>query len=167
VFIDYYKIVFNTLSTFYIDRKLWDVELSVLKYSAIFGSLTTKQMVDTGIALMNLGELADAETALKRVLEVEPMEKRCHTQLGRVYLLMKRYDDAQKEFETALHQGEAFYAYYGMGMVAYERGDRVKARELLKKAMKSADSKTPEPEEEAVRTVLRELAVTAEASPVP
>jgi tetratricopeptide (TPR) repeat protein len=167
VFSDYYKIVFNTLSTFYIDRKLWDVELGVLKYSAIFGSLTTKQMVDTGIALMNLGELADAETALKRVLEVEPMEKRCHTQLGRVYLLMKRYDDAQKEFETALHQGEAFYAYYGMGMVAYERGDRVKARELLKKAMKSADSKTPEPEEEAVRTVLRELAVTAEATPVP
>ncbi len=167
VFTDYYQIVFNTLSTFFIDRKLWDVELSVLRYSAIFGSLTTKQMVDTGIALMNKGELADAKVALERVIEVEPTERRSHTQLGRVYLLMKRYDDAQKEFKTALSQGEAFYAYYGMGMVAYERGDRVKAQELLKKAMESTNSKIPESEEEAVRTVLRELASAVTTSPVP
>jgi tetratricopeptide (TPR) repeat protein len=164
VFTDYYRIVFSTLSGFFIDRKLWDVELEVLRYSAVFGSLTTRQMVDTGIALMNMGELADAETALKRVFEVEPKDKRGHVQLGRVYLLMKRYDEAEREFKTALSLGDKFSAYYGLGMVAYERGEADRAKELLKKAMTSADSKTPESEKEAVRTILRELAGVADTS---
>jgi tetratricopeptide (TPR) repeat protein len=164
VFSEYYQIVFNTMSTFFIDRKLWDVEVKVLRYSAIFGSLTSKQMIDTGIALMNMGQFPEAEVALKRVIVAEPTERRAHTQLGRLYILMEQYDKAQKEFETALRLGDAFYAYYGMGMVAYERGNRGEAERLLKKALESADSKTPESEKDGVRSVLWELAGTTETS---
>jgi tetratricopeptide (TPR) repeat protein len=165
VFVDYYRVVFNTLSSFFIQRKLWDVELEVLQYSALFNSLTAKQMVDTGIALMNLGEVADAEGAFKKALTIEPTDRRGHVQLGRLYLVKKQYEDAQKEFETALRLGDKFSAYYGMGMVAYDRGDTAEAQKLLKKAMESANSKTPEPEKEAVRTILYELADTAAEPP--
>jgi tetratricopeptide (TPR) repeat protein len=77
---------------------------------------------------------------------------------------MEQYDKAQKEFETALRLGDAFYAYYGMGMVAYERGNRGEAERLLKKALESADSKTPESEKDGVRSVLWELEGTTETS---
>jgi tetratricopeptide (TPR) repeat protein len=165
VFVDYYRIVFNTLSTFFIHRQLWDVELEVLRYSAVFNSLTTKQMVDTGIALMNRGELTEAETALKRALDVEPADKRGHTQLGRLYLMMKRYEDAREQFETALRLGDKFSAYYGMGMISYGRGDTAEAQRLLKKAMESADTKVPESEKEEVRVILRGLAAAATDAP--
>jgi hypothetical protein len=167
VFADYYRIAFNSISSFLIDRKLWDVELKVLESSAVFNALTAKQMVDTGIALINLGELADAESALKKALAVEPTDKRGHVYLGRLYLSMKRYNDAQKEFETALRLGDKFSAYYGMGMIAYERGDKAETQRLLKKAMESAGSKTPESEKETVRAVLYELADAAGAPPAP
>ncbi|MBN2225318.1 MAG: DUF2723 domain-containing protein [Deltaproteobacteria bacterium] len=167
VFADYYRVIFNSLSSFFIDRKLWDVELEVLHYSSVFNSLTTKQMIDTGIALMNRGELDDAEAVFKEALKAGPTEKRGHTQLGRLYLLMKRYDDAEKEFKTVLRLGDAFSAYYGMGMAAYEQGNRTQAQKLLKKAMTSANSKTPESEKDTVRTILRELAGVTDTSLAP
>lgn len=167
VSVDYYRIIFSCLSSYFIERKLWDEELEVLRYSAVFNSLTTKQMIDTGIALMNLGELADAEIALKRALDVERNDRRAHTQLGRLYLLMNRYDDARRHFETALKLGDKFFAYYGLGMIAYERGDALEAQKLLRKAIESATTKIPESEMDAVRTRLHELAATVGTSPDP
>ncbi len=158
VSVEYYRIVFNTLSAYFIDRGLWDVELKALKYSAIFGSLTTKQMIDTGIALMNSGELSDAEIALKRVVVLEPREKRGHIQLGRLYILMNRYKEANEQFNIVLRLGgEDFQAYYGLGLLAHAEKRLPDSEKFLRKAMEHTNSKTREEDKEKIRELLREI----------
>jgi tetratricopeptide (TPR) repeat protein len=112
-------------------------------------------MIDTGIALMNRGELEDAEIAFKRVLKVEPAEKRGHIQLGRLYIHMKRYAEAKKEFDTVLKLGgEDFQAYFGLGLLAYEEGRFADSETFLRKAMEHANSKTKEEDKEEIRELL-------------
>ncbi len=158
VFVDYYRIVFTTLSAYLIDRKLWDEELEVLRYSASLNSLTIDQMVDTGIALMNRGENTDAEIALRRCLDAEPANKRAHIYLGHVLVAEGRLDEAQKEFDTVLRlHGEEFAAYFGMGLVAYERGNLSQARDLLKKAGGHITGKTSKDDEKRLRSLLADI----------
>jgi Flp pilus assembly protein TadD len=134
------------------------VELKALNYSAIFGSLTTKQMIDTGIALMNSGELSDAEIALKRVVTLEPKERRGHIQLGRVYILMNRYKEASEQFNIVLRLGgEDFQAYYGLGLLAYTEKRFSDSETFLRKAMEHTNSKTREEDKEKIRELLKEI----------
>jgi tetratricopeptide (TPR) repeat protein len=158
VFVDYYRIVFTTLSSYMIDRKLWDEELEVLQYSASLNSLTIDQMIDTGVALMNRGENTDAEIALRRCIAAEPANRRAHIYLGHVLLAEGRLDEAQKEFDTVLRlHGEEFAAYFGMGLVAYERGDFSHARDLLKKAGQHITGKTSEGDKKRLGSLLVDI----------
>ena len=158
VFVDYYRIIFTTISAYLIDRGLWDVELEALRYSASFDALTTRQMVDTGIALLNRGEFADAEVALRRALEVEPGNRSAHVHLGHVLVAEGRLDEARAEFKTVLRLGrEEFQAYYGMGLVSYREGRFTEAAELFKKAGEKITTKTSDEDKEELRLFLTEL----------
>jgi Flp pilus assembly protein TadD len=58
-----------------------------------------------GSAYFRSARMADAERAYKSAIEVDPKYGEAHSNLAVVYLMIGRYDQAQKEVKTAEKTG--------------------------------------------------------------
>lgn len=88
----------------------------------------------------NAGQSVAAEQYLFRIssdCNDEKITDRSHILLGKIYTEQKKYDEAEKEFETILEKNEnSGDALYGLGVIYENRGDIIKARSYWRKALK-------------------------------
>ena len=85
---------------------------------------------------------AEATQVFKAGVGVNDSEGELHLGLGRALQANKAYDDAIKEFETALKRnGDLFVAVYDLGMTYKMKDDRKKAKEWLQRFVTNAGSK--------------------------
>jgi len=81
------------------------------------------------------GMLAEADTASRRALDLEPESAEAHTSRGTVMWLSERYDDANREFEEAIAlDPKLFEAYLLYGFYSLNRGDLERAARLFEQA---------------------------------
>ena len=90
--------------------------------------------------------LAQADAASRKALELDPELAEAHSARGHVLRLLKNYDDAATEFETAIRLDPKLYeAYYFYARSEFLRGDVEKAALLYEKAsaVQPEDYKAP------------------------
>jgi adenylate cyclase len=76
--------------------------------------------------------LLKAEHASLRALELSPGLAETHVARGLVFSLSRRYDDARREFEEAIHiNPNLFDAYYYFGRAAFGNGQLARSAELF------------------------------------
>ena len=83
----------------------------------------------------NDADLAGAERASERALELGPDLAEAHVARGCALSLMRRYEDASKEFEESIRLNpNLFDAYYYYARTRFARGDVAGSAELFRKA---------------------------------
>jgi TolB-like protein/Flp pilus assembly protein TadD len=83
----------------------------------------------------NDADLAGAERASQRALELAPDLAEAHVARGCALSLMRRYEDASKEFEEAIHLNvNLFDAYYYYARTRFARGDVAGSAMLFRRA---------------------------------
>lgn len=83
----------------------------------------------------NDADLAEAERASQRALELAPDLAEAHVARGCALSLSKRYDDAAREFEEAIRLNpNLFDGYYYYARTSFARGDVAGSAELFRKA---------------------------------
>lgn len=89
-----------------------------------------------GILLhQSFGRLDEAHAAYLKALELKPGFSEARTNLGNLYIDMKRYDDAIAQFEKALNDvlfKDTYIAHGNMGWAYYRKGDVAQALDHLK-----------------------------------
>lgn len=79
--------------------------------------------------------LREALSASRRAIELEPHSAQAHASLGLAEFLSRNYEEARKEFETALElDAELFEAYYFYGRSCFAQGKFEKAAALFAQA---------------------------------
>jgi serine/threonine protein kinase/Flp pilus assembly protein TadD len=79
--------------------------------------------------------LNQAESASKKALELAPELAEAHASRGFALTLSKRYQEAEQEFETAIHLDPTlFEAYYFYARTCFEQGKLESAARLFEKA---------------------------------
>lgn len=79
--------------------------------------------------------LKEANDASLKALELDPELAEAHVSYGYALSLNKRFDDAQREFETAIQQNpELFEAYYFYARACFAQGKLEQAAHLFKQA---------------------------------
>jgi adenylate cyclase len=80
-------------------------------------------------------DLARAERASQRALDVAPSLAESHVARGFALSLSKRYDEAAKEFEEAIRLNAGLFdAYYYFARTAFAQGEVERSAELFQKA---------------------------------
>jgi Flp pilus assembly protein TadD len=95
--------------------------------------------------LKNYGRYAEAEAMLKDVLRVFPRDRNVRNQIGRIYFLQARFDQAIPEFEQALAvDPEDLTAHYNLMLCYKGKGDlgTAKRHEKLYFRFKADESST-------------------------
>jgi adenylate cyclase len=83
----------------------------------------------------NDADLAGAERASQRALELAPDLAEAHVARGCALSLMKRYEDASKEFEESIRLNPYFFdAYYYYARATFARGDVAGSTKLFRLA---------------------------------
>ena len=83
----------------------------------------------------NDADLAGAERASERALELAPDLAEAHVARGCALSLMRRYEDASKEFEASIRLNpNLFDPYYYYARTRFARGDVAGSAELFRKA---------------------------------
>ncbi len=81
--------------------------------------------------------LAEAETASRRAVELNPDLAEAHTALGYALSLRKNYEESDREFDMAISRNPQLYdAYYYYARTCFARGDFRKAAELFEDALR-------------------------------
>jgi Flp pilus assembly protein TadD len=94
---------------------------------------------------MNIGDLAGAEAGLKRVLEFDPDDMDATSNLGTVFVAMKRYDEALPYLEKAAgKKGDQFSIAYNYARALADTGQSDKAVRWFRRAT-SIDHRNPGP----------------------
>jgi protein O-GlcNAc transferase len=89
-----------------------------------------------GNALLNTTNFHDAATYLDRYVRLKPDDPLGHLSLGWALYLEKDLDKARIHLEESLRLSpELIDAYYHLGMIAYETGDKVRALDLFSKVV--------------------------------
>jgi type IV pilus biogenesis/stability protein PilW len=81
------------------------------------------------------GRLDEALTAYMKALELRPNFSEARTNLGNLYIDLKRYDDAIAQYEKALNDvlyKDPYIAHGNMGWAYYKKGDLARAIDHLK-----------------------------------
>ncbi|CAG0964226.1 hypothetical protein GPROT1_01049 [Gammaproteobacteria bacterium] len=86
-----------------------------------------------GEFLLALREYSDAQA-------IDTKEPGTYFAMGNVYLKMKDYDNAEKEYRKAIELGPSPDFYNNLGWVYIERGQVGEARKLVEEALSSAPS---------------------------
>jgi len=83
----------------------------------------------------NDADLAGAERASQRALELSPDLAEAHVARGCALSLMRRYEDASKEFEESIHLNfNLFDGYYCYARTRFARGDVAGSATLFRRA---------------------------------
>jgi tetratricopeptide (TPR) repeat protein len=69
----------------------------------------TAAHIDLGIAYRKAGELEEAETSIKRALQLNPRHPVAHNELGMLYRRTGRFGEARMHYERALEIYPAFH----------------------------------------------------------
>ncbi len=96
-----------------------------------------------GMQLWDLGRLAEARSALRTELRLNPANQRCRVVLGMIEVQQNEFRTAISHLGSALHADPGLtQAYYPLGQAWFHSGDFEKALEFLEKA---ARVETPAP----------------------
>ncbi|MDD5224094.1 MAG: tetratricopeptide repeat protein [bacterium] len=88
-----------------------------------------QQALREAVTLTLSGRTAEAVDKYREVLEAEPRNPEVLTNLGFLYLQMKRYKEARESLEAVLEiDRRVAAARYGLGRIFSEQGDRSRAR---------------------------------------
>ena len=80
------------------------------------------------LCLMPQGRLKEAETAIRRALDLDPLSPAINTSLGHAYYVQGRHDDAIAYLEKALETDPRFYlAHWWLGVIYFQRSMLLKA----------------------------------------
>lgn len=83
---------------------------------------------------MDLGRFAEAVSLLRRALQRDPLRPRFHEFLGRTFMPMGRFDDAEDQFNKQSELSPGYPgAWYRVGRMLVLRGHASEAIEVLKK----------------------------------
>jgi Flp pilus assembly protein TadD len=75
-----------------------------------------------------------AEEEFRKAIELDASLADAHYHLGFLFLGLKRFEEAKKEFEEVVKLRPDAKAYGNLGILYFEAGDKEKAREALLKA---------------------------------
>ncbi len=103
--------------------------------------------------------LAQADASSLKALELDPNLAEAHVSRGLAFTVNKRYDEAEKEFETAIGLNpRLFEAHYFYARTCLERGKAEKAVELFEEAcnLRPEDFQAPIFLAQAYKTLERE-----------
>jgi serine/threonine protein kinase/Tfp pilus assembly protein PilF len=77
----------------------------------------------------------EAEIASRKAVELDPELAEGHVSRGLAYQMIRKYDEAHKEFETAIQLNpKIFDAYYFYARLRYQRSEMEEAAQLYEKA---------------------------------
>ena len=80
------------------------------------------------LCLMPQGRLKEAETAIRRALDLDPLSPAINTSLGHAFYVQGRHDDAIAYLEKALETDPRFYlAHWWLGVIYLQRSMLLKA----------------------------------------
>lgn len=89
-----------------------------------------------GMIYRNIGRFADAESQLRKAIELDANAPSAHYQLGLVMIKTGRPADAIEEFKTAVDRSPDFEpAYFRLGMTYLDSGRADQAIETFKRAL--------------------------------
>lgn len=117
-----------------------------VKAKAIFATLAARYPNHSGV-LNNLGTALqhtggdpdEAQTLIERALKIDPANVPALVNLGELYLLRKRRDDAQRIYRKIVDLApDSPQGYHGLGLCALALNDFVDAQQWLEKAQKFA-----------------------------
>lgn len=140
-------VALNNLARAYIKLQEFDKAKSALKKAKIFNP----KYFDSYINLANIAKLEstkddisefsrkkylnEQKNYLKQAIKVNPNDKRAYLGLGNYYLEQKEYENAIKNFETALVYDDEYYeAYLGLAICYIELNNPQKALLALRNA---------------------------------
>jgi len=90
-----------------------------------------------------VGEFDHAIAEAKRAVEVDPVSPIIHADLGGVYLMARRYDDAVEQLRKTLEiEPEFYWAHRFLGVALELKGDTVGAMAEYQKAFELSDDPT-------------------------
>jgi serine/threonine protein kinase/Tfp pilus assembly protein PilF len=79
--------------------------------------------------------MKEAEVASRKAVELDPELAEAHVSRGLTFQMTRKYEEAYKEFETAVHlNSKLFDAYYFYARLRYQRGELEKAAQLYERA---------------------------------
>ena len=88
------------------------------------------------VVAKNKSRLAEALEFCSRGLQTYPALPQGHNSKGAILWQLKRSEEAKVAFEEALHYNPNYdEAYFNLGLIHLERGDKGKAEQLLRKAL--------------------------------
>ena len=112
-------------------------------WSAVKNPLDVLTANNLAVALKNAGDYAKALQILKYVNTIKPEIGLIVSNTGWVYYEAGEYEKAKAEFDNALKASpEMTSPYLGLGLIAQRKGDNLKAKEYLRKALKDRYSFT-------------------------
>lgn len=113
-------------------------------------------IVNKGILLVRQKRFTEAETPLKKALELKDGDATVHYYLGRTLLGLTRFDEAEAQFNLALTTGgsEMKEAHRMLGSLYIEKGDNPRAAAALEAYLKANPNAA---DAEKLRGVIRQL----------
>lgn len=99
---------------------------------------TQYKLAERGFALMEEGQLEQAEEVMKGLIALDPYDSYFHTVLGSIHQRSQRLDDAVEEYSRAL-QTNPFNtaALANRGEIRFNQGKLAEASDDLRKAIES------------------------------
>jgi Ca2+/Na+ antiporter len=119
----------------------WGEPLGFMRDCATKSPNKYRPSYNLGTALGQAGQLMEAEKALLNALRIKPGDSLAHNQLGNVYLLAGRPEQAFRFYRTAYESDATNYeAMFNLATLYMRRGDRQKAIELFRRFVDTAPS---------------------------
>ena len=120
-------------------NQTWSEPLVFLRDCAAKSPDKFRPWYNLGTELGKAGQLAEAERALSRALAVRPDHSMAHNQLGNVYLLMGRRQQALVHYQKAVqHDPDNLEAMFNLAVEYDARGEGREAVRLFRQFVESA-----------------------------
>ncbi|MCD6423352.1 MAG: tetratricopeptide repeat protein [Elusimicrobia bacterium] len=119
-------------------RRTFLKHISTILLFFIFYGISNASMLSKGNRAFKKKEFFKAEKFYRKGLEKKP-DPRLYYNLGNVFYIQKKYDEAEKQYEKALTFDKIKFKekiYYNLANNSFKKGDVAKAVEYYRKALK-------------------------------
>ncbi|MBM4251285.1 MAG: tetratricopeptide repeat protein [Deltaproteobacteria bacterium] len=112
--------------------QIWRDSITLWRHALAKGGDVAEDVHNNlGLALDESGNAAEAETAYKRAVAINPAYGLAHTNLGILYVKQAKFDDASRHFATAIElDPEANEALNGLAYIKFLQNDLADAAKL-------------------------------------